>query len=202
MSDSDYEPDENTATIDDADIASVETAIESLLNKTQNLLQYPYEPSDSTSTGTPSAALDYRLSADIVVTLDTTWPLFAGLTLTNITLRHVLTKARMIRVFSERISRGISLLTSYTANLYISISASATIGSTNFRVSGTIPRLSSGKTINFLLMLEVDGTLQSVVPGDLVSDLTNGGYQITSGERTSRLIAGAELKRHLQLPPN
>ena len=74
------------------------------------------------------------------------------------------------------------MLTSYTANLYISISASATIGSTNFRVSGTIPRLSSGQTVNFLLMLEVDGTLQSVMPGDLVSDLTNGGYQITSGE--------------------
>ena len=49
-------------------------------------------------------------------------------------------------------------------------------------MSGTIPRLSSGETVNFLLMLEVDGTLQSVVPGDLVSDLTNGGYQITSGE--------------------
>lgn len=94
MSDSDSEFDENTATIDDADIASVETAIDALLNKTQNLLQYPYEPSDGTSTGTPSAALDYRLSADIVVTLDTTWPLFAGLTLTNITLRTRLDKSK------------------------------------------------------------------------------------------------------------
>ena len=67
------------------------------------------------------------------------------------------------------------------AALYVELSASATIGDFDFTVTGRIPRLSSTETITFVLMLEVQGALNSVDPIALVSDLTSSGYQFGSG---------------------
>lgn len=72
-------------TIDDADILSVEQAVDGLLNKVQADLGFPY--STDTDPAPPSATLTYRFNAGIEVFLDTQWSLFAGLTLTDITLR-------------------------------------------------------------------------------------------------------------------
>lgn len=77
-------------TIDDADILSVEQAVDGLLNKVQADLGFPY--STDTNPAPPSATLKYRFNAGIEVSLDTQWSLFAGLTLTNITLRAKVNK--------------------------------------------------------------------------------------------------------------
>ena len=70
---------------DKADVVSVETAVNGLLNQVQSNLGFPY--STDTPPPPPSTALNYRLSASIEVYLTTQWPLFAGLTLTNISLK-------------------------------------------------------------------------------------------------------------------
>ena len=72
-------------TIDDADILSIEQAVDGLLNKVQADLGFPY--STDTDPAPPSTTLTYRFNAGIEVSLDTQWSLFAGLTLTNITLK-------------------------------------------------------------------------------------------------------------------
>ncbi len=78
-------PTDPPVTIDDADILSVEQAVDGLLNKVQADLGFPY--STDTNPAPPSTTLTYRFNAGIEVSLDTEWSLFAGLTLTNITLR-------------------------------------------------------------------------------------------------------------------
>ena len=72
-------------TIDDADILSVEQAVDGLLNKVQADLGFPY--STDTDPTPPSTTLTYRFNVGFQVSLDNQWSLFAGLTLTNITLR-------------------------------------------------------------------------------------------------------------------
>lgn len=82
---SDLLPINPPVTIDDADILSIEQAVDGLLNKVQADLGFPY--STDTDPAPPSTTLTYRFNAGIEVSLDTQWSLFAGLTLTNITLK-------------------------------------------------------------------------------------------------------------------
>lgn len=77
-------------TIDDADILSVEQALDGLLDKVQADLGFPY--STESNPPPPSTTLSYRLNASIEVSLDTEWPLFDGFTLTNITLKAQMDK--------------------------------------------------------------------------------------------------------------
>ena len=77
-------------TIDDADIGSLEHAVDGLLDKAQENLGFPY--STDPKPPSPSKILTYRLNAAFEVALDTQWPLFEGLTLTNITLRVAVDK--------------------------------------------------------------------------------------------------------------
>ncbi|KAK4695866.1 hypothetical protein P7C71_g1951, partial [Lecanoromycetidae sp. Uapishka_2] len=148
-------------TVDDADILSIEQAVDGLLDKVQANLGFPYSTDPNPTP--PSTSLSYRLNAGIEVSLDTEWPLFAGLTLTNITLKASIDK------FNDS-----------PANLFIQLSASATIGDLDFTVTGTIPRLSTEDPISFVLILEVEGALNSIDPTALLTDLTNGGYVFDS----------------------
>ena len=75
---------------DTADVVSVETAVNGLLDKVQSNLGFPY--STDTTPPPPSTALNYRFNASIEVYLTTQWPLFAGLTLTNISLKATVDK--------------------------------------------------------------------------------------------------------------
>ncbi len=68
------------------------------------------------------------------------------------------------------------------AGLYVELSATATIGDFDFTVTGKIPRLSTKGPVSFILLVELEGALDSVNPTALVSDLTNGGYVFDSGE--------------------
>jgi hypothetical protein len=92
MSDETPWPDDD-ATIDNADILSIETAVDSLLDQTQKNLGYPFDPSGS-PTSKPSTTLSYSLRAEIEVSLDTDWPVIDGLALTNITLRTQVAKEK------------------------------------------------------------------------------------------------------------
>ena len=92
MSNNDTEFDD-TITIDDAGITTLESAVDSLLDQIQTYLQYPYDASNN-PTNTPSTTLDYRFNAEIEVSLDTSWSLFGGLTLTNLTLQTQVAKAK------------------------------------------------------------------------------------------------------------
>ena len=106
--------DDVPVTIDDVDVSSVEAAVESLLDKTQAYLGFPYLPTGGQ--GTPSATLDYQFSASISVSLDTDWAIFSGLTLTNISLQTALSKEKdvpgqllsMALLFFPRLSANIS----------------------------------------------------------------------------------------------
>ncbi|MCJ1390524.1 hypothetical protein MMC18_003384 [Xylographa bjoerkii] len=69
MSDAGSYPDEDV-TIDDTDIATVETAVDSLLDKTQAVLRYPFDSSNN-PLSRPSTTLSYRFSAEIEISLDT-----------------------------------------------------------------------------------------------------------------------------------
>ena len=82
-------------TVDDADILSIEQAVDGLLDKVQANLGFPYS-TDSNPTP-PSTSLSYRLNAGIEVSLDTDWPLFDGFTLTNITLKANMEKFKNSR---------------------------------------------------------------------------------------------------------
>ena len=85
------------------------------------------------------------------------------------------------------------------AELYVELSASATIGDFDFTVTGKIPRLSTQSAVSFMLLVKVQGLLDSVNPTDLVKDLTNGGYVFDAGElqqsisQTSNLISRGKL---------
>ena len=82
---SDQEP-----TIDEGDIAAVETAVDGLLDKAQANLGFVY--TNATPPPPPSVALDYYLYAGIEVYLTTQWTLFEGFTLTGITLKVAIDK--------------------------------------------------------------------------------------------------------------
>ena len=105
MSDDGSEPDD-VPTVDDVDISSLETAVDSLLDKTQAYLGYPYQEVEDL-TVYPSTTLDYRFGAEIEVSLDTSWTLFTGFTLTNISLRTQVSKAKGIpgKLLSRHIQR-------------------------------------------------------------------------------------------------
>lgn len=80
------------ATIDDTDISSVETAINSLLDQTQSYLGYAYQnPGDPTNK--PHTVLSYRIRAEIEVDIASDWKLFDGFTLRAICLKTQMAKA-------------------------------------------------------------------------------------------------------------
>ena len=92
MPNDDGPPDAST-TIDETDLTSIEVAVDALLDNTQKHLSYPFQ--DSTDgTKKPSATVTYRFDAGIQVSLETSWTLFPGLTLTNIILRTDAAKLR------------------------------------------------------------------------------------------------------------
>ena len=93
------------SSVDDADITTVETAVDGILNRVQSDLGFPFS---ETQTGQkPSEVLDYHFHAGIEVYLNTQWKLFEGFTLTEITLKAAAEKFKNSPGEAESIKRHV-----------------------------------------------------------------------------------------------
>ncbi|KAK3044633.1 hypothetical protein LTS18_000757, partial [Coniosporium uncinatum] len=128
----------------------VEDAIASLFSNADSMMHY-------TPNGEANAAasLKYRVALSLELDLDTDWALLDTLTLTNVNLKVALSKS-----------------SDESTKLAVQISAVVHIQDVAFQITGTIPRIQSGKDTDFSLRVQMIGTLDTLNPLDFVDTLT------------------------------
>ncbi|KAK1753792.1 hypothetical protein QBC47DRAFT_415542 [Echria macrotheca] len=150
------------ATISDTGISAMESAVQSLLDASQNDLGFPTAPAPPG--GGPvkpaSQTLTYYFKAEASIGLREKWTVFEGLTLEEVSLTLGVAK---IGGQPGRPPRR---------SMRVDLSAVAQIGDLALRVTGAIPSLTQDGQIDFLLRLETRSALDSFLPNAVIHTLT------------------------------
>ena len=116
----------------------------------------------------PSTTLTYSIAAQLSVEIQTKWTLFEGFDLTNVKLEVAVSKRKGNRGKSIDPAVDCNRLLPEAA-MKVRLEAHLQVGETTVKVVGLIPRLGSGKDIDFVLSISALYPIESIPLGGLLS---------------------------------